>query len=42
MDTEALDSGPVGPSDTTVDLTAAADSETENEGHEPCDLSSNE
>ena len=42
MATEALDSGPVGPSDTTVDLTAATNSETEDEGHEPYDLSSNE
>jgi hypothetical protein len=38
MDTEPLDSGPVGLSDTTADLDSATDSEPEDEGHEPCYL----
>lgn len=41
MATEALDSGPVGPSDTTAALTAVSNDETEDEGHEPCYLFSN-
>jgi hypothetical protein len=42
MDTEPLDSGPVGPSDTTADMAAVTNEETEDEGHEPCYLFSNE
>lgn len=42
MATGALDSGPVGPSDTTADLDSATDSETEDESHEPCYLFSKE
>jgi len=42
MATEALDSGPVGPSDTTVDLAAATNDDAEDEGHEPCYLFSEE
>lgn len=38
MDTEPLDSGPVGPSDTTADLAAVTNDETEDESHEPCYL----
>jgi hypothetical protein len=38
MVTEPLDSGPVGPSDTTADLAAVTNDETEDESHEPCYL----
>jgi hypothetical protein len=41
MVTEPLDSGPVGPPDTTAALTAVSNDETEDEGHEPCYLFSN-
>ena len=37
-----LASEPIGPSDTTADLDSATDSETEDEGHEPCYLFSEE
>lgn len=39
---ESLNSGPIGTSDTTADLDSATDSETEDEGHEPCYLFSDE
>jgi hypothetical protein len=42
MVTEPLDSGPVGPSDTTADLAAVTNDETEDESHEPCYLFSRE